>query len=165
MDLASLILPGLFATLFTSVGGLVVWYFQSRAEKLRKLKDGVQLQPATLKAMDPFIRMFAGLGNAKAQAHALASFRGYPYRKTVFDLTMFGSDEVVRAYNAMFQHIYKSETAGQYPRELMRRWASVLLAIRKGGGNPDTTLDEWDMLTATIKDIETLRNPPAASTG
>jgi len=166
MDLVALILPGLFATLFTTAGGLVVWYFQSRAEKLRKMEEALHDRRLKLysEAMDPFIRMFAGLGDAKAQAQALASFKGYPYRKTVFDLTMFGSDEVVRAYNAMFQHIYKSETSGQNSRELMRLWASVLLAIRKTGGNPDTKLDEWDMLTATIKDIETLRYPPAAST-
>lgn len=163
MDLAALILPGLFATLFTTVGGLVVWYFQSRAEKLRKMEEGLHERRLKLysDAMDPFVKMFAGLGDVKAQAQVLASFKGYQYRKTVFELTMFGSDEVVRAYNEMFQHIYKSETEGPNAHELMRLWATVLLAIRKSGGNPDTSLKEWDMLTAQIKDIDTLRNPRA----
>lgn len=160
MDLA---LQAFFATLFTSIGALVVWFFQSRAEKLRKLEESLHDRRLKLysDALDPLIRMFAGLGDAKAQAQVLRDIKGYQYRKTVFDLTMFGSDDVVRAHNAMFQHIYKSETEGQNPREMMRLWASVLLAIRRSGGNPDTELDEWDMLTSTIKDIDTLRNPPA----
>lgn len=158
MDLA---LQAFFATLFTTIGGLVVWFVQSRAEKLRKLEESLQGRRLKLysEALDPFIRLFAKIGDAKQQAEVLAQIRSYEYRKTVFDFTMFGSDEVVQAYNAMFQHIYKAEAGGQNPRELMRLWALVLLAIRKSGGNPDTKLDEWDMLTALIKDIDSLRNP------
>lgn len=158
MDLA---LPAFFAALFTTIGALVVWFVQSRAEKLRKLEESLQDRRLKLysEALDPFVRLFANIGDAKQQAKVLAQVASYEYRKTVFDFTMFGSDDVVRAYNAMFQHIYQAETAGQNPRELMRLWASVLLAIRKSGGNPDTKLDEWDMLTATVKDIDALRNP------
>jgi hypothetical protein len=159
MDLA---LQAFFAALFTTIGGLVVWFVQSRAEKLRRLEESLQDRRLKLYAdtIDPFIRMFAGLGDAKAQAQVLVKMKSYEYRKAVFDLTMFGSDEVVQAYNGMFQHIYKSETQGQNPREMMRLWAALLLAIRKSGGNPDTRLGEWDMLTSTIKDIEPLRNAP-----
>lgn len=156
MDFA---LQAFFAAFFTTAGGLVVWFVQSRAEKLRKLEENLQERRLKLysDAVDPFIRLFAGLGDAKASAQVLKDIKGYQYRKTVFDFTMFGSDEVVRAYNDMFQHIYRSETQGQDAREMMRLWASVLLAIRRSGGNPKTQLDEWDMLTAIIKDIDTLR--------
>lgn len=159
MDFA---LQAFIAALFTSIGGLVVWFVQSRAEKLRKLEESLRDRRLKLysDALDPFIRLFAGLGDAKASAQVMRDIKGYQYRKTVFDLTMFGSDEVVSAYNALFQHIYKSETQGQNAREMMRLWAAVLLAVRKSGGNPNTKLDEWDMLTSIIKDIETLRNPP-----
>lgn len=160
MDWLNLALP----VVFTSIGGLVVWFFQSRAEKLRKLEEGLQDRRLKLYSdtLDPFVRLFAGLGDAKAQAQVLNKIKSYEYRKTVFDLTMFGSDEVVSAYNAMFQHIYTTEEGQQDPREMMRLWASVLLAIRKSGGNPDTKLLEWDMLSATIKDIDRLKNPPPA---
>lgn len=159
MDLA---IQAFFAALFTTIGGLVVWYVQSRAEKLRKMEESLRERRLKLysDALDPFIRLFAGIGDAKATAHVMKDIRGYPYRKTVFDLTMFGTDEVVGAYNALFEHIYQSEPGGQQPREMMRLWASVLLAVRRSGGNPDTKLDEWDMLTAAIKDIDTLRNAP-----
>jgi hypothetical protein len=62
------------------------------------------------------------------------------------------------AYNAMWQHIHAAEEGTQDPRELMRLWAAVLLAVRRSGGNSDTKLDEWDMLAAIIKDIDKLRN-------
>lgn len=162
MDLT---LQAFFAAFFTTIGGLVVWYFQSRAEKLRRLEESLHDRRLQLysEALDPFVRLFAGLGDSKATAQVMKDIRGYQYRKTVFDLTMFGSDEVVQAYNALFQHIYKAEVEGQQPREMMFLWASVLLAVRRSGGNPDTNLDEWDMLTALIKDIETLRTPPVTT--
>lgn len=158
MDLA---LQAFFAALFTTIGGLVVWFVQSRAEKLRRMEESLQDRRLTLyaEALDPFFRLFANSSDARTQAQVLSKIKSYEYRKTVFHLTMFGSDEVVTAYNKMFQHIYRSETQGQNPRELMRLWAGVILAIRRSGGNPDTKLDEWDMLSAQIKDIGTLRDP------
>lgn len=155
MEWVNLAIPAIF----TTIGGLVVWYFQSRAEKLRKVEESLQERRLKLysETLDPFVRLFAGLGDARAQAGVLTRIKSYEYRKTVFDLTMFGSDEVVRAYNAMFQHIYTTDYVERDPRELMRLWALVLLAIRKSGGNPETRLDEWEMLAATIKDIDSLR--------
>lgn len=35
--------------------------------------------------------------------------KSYDYRKTSFDLALFGSDSVVRAYNALLQYGYKGE--------------------------------------------------------
>ncbi len=160
-ELAAWALPAFFAALFTSIGGLVVWYFQSRAEKLRKLEEGLRERQIELygKALDPYFRVFAGLNDQRAQARVLADMKSVDYRRTIFHLSMFGSDDVVRAFNAMMQFTYKLETSPSDPRELMRLWALVLLAIRRSAGNPDTKLAEWDMLAATIKDIETLQRP------
>jgi hypothetical protein len=151
-----------FATLFTSIGGLAVWFLQSRAEKLRKLEEGLRDRRMELytKALDPYIQIFAGLNDARAQAKVLANIQGYDYRKTIFHLSMFGSDEVVTAYNTLMQHIYNSG-AERSPHETMRLWALVLLAIRRSAGNPDTKLNEWDMLKSTIKDLDALKKPPA----
>lgn len=161
MDLA---LQAFFAALFTSIGGLAVWFVQSRAEKLRKLEEGLRERRMELytKALDPYIQIFAGLNDARAQAKVLANIQGYDYRKTIFHLSMFGSDEVVTAYNTLMQHTYNSGDE-RNPHETMRLWALVLLAIRRSAGNPDTKLEEWDMLKATIKDIDTLKNPPAVN--
>jgi len=77
------------------------------------------------------------------------------YRKTAFNLNLFGSDEVVKAYNALMQHTYEAEsTEKQDPKEMMRLWGMLLLEIRKSLGNKKTKLDELDMLRAMIKDID-----------
>ena len=166
MDLA---LQAFFAALFTTIGGIVVWYFQSRAEKLRRLEESLKDRRLKLysDALDPFIKLFAGVRDVKATAQVMKDIQGYSYRKTIFDVTMFGSDEVVQAHNALWTHIYESETKGQQPREIMRLWAGLLLAVRRSVGNADTKLDEWDMLAAQIKDIESLRSPapPGPSEG
>jgi len=164
MDLA---IQAFFATLFTTIGGLIVWFFQSRAEKLRRLEESLQDRRLKLysDALDPFVKLFAGVKDVKANAQVMKDIGGYAYRKTIFDVTMFGSDEVVQAHNALWTHIYESETKGQDPRELMRLWASLLLAVRRSVGNADTKLDEWDMLAAQIKDIEALRDPTHSVSG
>ena len=166
-DLASLMLPAFFAALFTSIGGLVVWYFQSRAEKLRKLEESLRERQLELysKALDPYFRVFAGLSDQRAQGRVLSDMKSVDYRRTVFHLSMFGSDDVVRAFNAMMQFTYKLNSSPSDPRELMRLWALVLLAIRRSAGNPDTKLHEWDMLASTIKDIEILERPTTANEG
>ena len=38
MDWLGLAAPALFAAAFTSIGGLVVWYLQSRIERIRQLE-------------------------------------------------------------------------------------------------------------------------------
>lgn len=165
-DLAAWVLPAFFATLFTSMGGLVVWYFQSRAEKLRKLEESLRERRLELyaKALDPYFRIFAGLGDQRSETRILTDMRDADYRRTIFHLSMFGSDEVVRAFNAMMQFTYRLDSAPSDPRELMRLWALVLLAIRRSAGNPGTKLDEWDMLAATIKDVASLQRPAPAGT-
>ena len=160
MDLA---LQAFFAALFTSIGGLVVWFFQSRAEKLRRLEESLQDRRLALysETLDPFIKLFAGVRDDKVTGQVMEDIQGHAYRKTLFDVTMFGSDEVVQALNALWTHIYEGEAKGQQPREIMRLWANLLLAVRRSAGNPDTKLEEWDMLAAQIKDIDSLRNPQA----
>ncbi|MFW6164126.1 MAG: hypothetical protein ACODAJ_15265, partial [Planctomycetota bacterium] len=75
-------------------------------------------------------------------------------RKSTLDLGL-GSDEVVRAYNAMLRHTYEAErTGGQDARELMRLWGALLIEIRKSLGNKRTKLQEIDMLRGMVKDID-----------
>jgi len=79
----------------------------------------------------------------------------YEYRKTAFNLNLFGSDEVVRAYNALMQHTYEAESAEkQDPTKMMSLWGTLLLEIRKSLGNEKTKLDKLDMLRGMIKDID-----------
>ena len=74
---------------------------------------------------------------------------------------MLGPDNVVRAYNALWEYAYKSE-ADENPEQrgvtYMKLWGKLLLEIRKDVGNKDTKLNEADMLRWLIKDIDKLEH-------
>lgn len=79
----------------------------------------------------------------------------YDYRKTSFELSLIGADNVVKAYNNLMQHTYKySETEKQNPKEMMRLFGKLLLEIRRSLGNKKTKLEPYDMLKGFITDVE-----------
>jgi hypothetical protein len=53
--------------------------------------------------LGPYIRIFVDL-KGKGPNQAINEIKSYDYRKTAFDLALFGSDNVVRAYNAFLQY-------------------------------------------------------------
>lgn len=149
-------------SLLIIIGGIITWFIKSRIEELRATEERLQDQRRKiyLEILDPYIRLFTELkskGPIQAPVQAFKKITSYEYRKTAFNLNLFGSDNVVRAYNALMQHTYEAESTGkQNPREMMRLWGNLLLEIRKSIGNKKTKLDEFDMLRAMIKDIDKL---------
>ena len=68
---------------------------------------------------------------------------------------MFGSDEVVKAYNDLFQYLIKLDSANQKNhKETMRVFGNFLLEIRKSLGNKSTELNEYDMLRGMLTDVD-----------
>ncbi len=91
------------------------------------------------------IRLFADL-KGQGSTQAIKKITSYEYRKTAFDLNLFGSDDVVRAYNALMKHTYEAESTGkQEPKKMICLWGNLLLEICKSLGNKKTKLDEKDM--------------------
>ena len=149
-------LQALGPSLLMVLGGIITWLIKSRVEELRATEKRLLEERRKIygQILDPYIRLFAdpkGQGLTKA----LKMITSYEYRKTVFDLNMFGSDEVIRAQNAFMKHAYETEkTEKQEPKKMIRLWGSLLLEIRRSLGNKKTKLDELDMLQAMIKDID-----------
>ncbi|MCD6214562.1 MAG: hypothetical protein J7J46_06260 [Candidatus Desulfofervidus sp.] len=144
--------------LLMALGGIITWVIKSKIEELRAIEEKLREERRNIYAqiLDPYIRLFADL-KGKGPDQALRKITSYDYRKTAFDLNLFGSDEVVRAYNDLMKHTYKAEATGnQDPKEMIRLWGKLLLEIRKSLGNKKTKLNEFDMLRAMIKDIEEL---------
>jgi len=144
--------------LLMALGGIITWVIKSKIEELRAIEEKLREERRNIYAqiLDPYIRLFADL-KGKGSDQALRKITSYDYRKTAFDLNLFGSDEVVRAYNDLMKHTYKAEATGnQDPKEMIRLWGKLLLEIRKSLGNKKTKLNEFDMLRAMIKDIEEL---------
>jgi len=143
-------------SLLIVLGGLITWFIKSRIEELRATEERLREERRKIYAqiLDPYIRLFADL-KGQGPVQAIKKVTSYNYRKTAFDLNLFGSDDVVRAYNTLMQHIYEAEsTARQDTKEMMRLWGRLLLEIRKSLGNKKTKLNELDMLRAMIKDID-----------
>lgn len=142
------------APALVGLGGLGVWYVQSRVEQIRTLERSLHEDRRTVYAaiLEPYIRLFANLGDGEAEVTKV--MLSYEYKKTAFELNLFGADNVVKAYNRMMQHAYLAETSGQDSKEMMRLWGGLLLEIRKSLGNPSKELDEWDMLRGMVKDLD-----------
>jgi hypothetical protein len=144
-------------SLLIVLGGIITWFIKSRVEELRATEERLQDQRRRiyLEILDPYIRLFAELKGKGPPVQALRKMTSYEYRKTAFNLNLFGSDKVVRAYNALMQHVYEAESTGnQDPRKMMSLWGMLLLEIRKSLGNKKTKLNELDMLRGMIKDID-----------
>jgi len=143
-------------SLLMVLGGIITWFLKSRVEELRATEEKLRQERRKIYAeiLDPYIRLFADL-KGQGVNQAIRRITSYEYRKTAFDLNLFGSDEVVRAYNALMKHTYESEERGeQNPKEMLRLWGRLLLEIRRSLGNRKTKLGDLDMLRAMIKGID-----------
>jgi len=145
-------------SLLMVLGGLLTWLIKSRVEELRAIEEKLSETRREIysQILDPYIVLFSDL-TPKGQTKVTQIITSEQYRKTAFDLNLFGSDEVVRAYNSLMSHTYQAEATGkQNPKEIMLLWGSLLLEIRKSLGNKKTKLNDLDMLRAMIKDIDSL---------
>jgi len=145
-------------SLLMVLGGIITWFIKSRVEELRATEERLREERRKIynQLLDPFIHLFADI-KGKGQSQALKKITSYDYKKNAFDLNLFGSDEVVSAFNSLMKHIYETEQTGkQNPKEIMRLWGKLLLEIRRSLGNKKTKLKEFDMLKTLIKDIDNI---------
>lgn len=138
-------------------GSLVGLYIQDRIQKLRSVEEKLREERRKVysELLIPFIQIFT---NPNDPEIVLEHIKSLEYRKTSFDLTLLGSDEVVQAYGDLMQHIYQqSQNKDADPKkanEIIKLWSKLLLEIRKSLGNQKTNLSEKDMLRHIITDID-----------
>jgi len=150
------LLNALAPSLLMVVGGMITWLLKSRVEELRAAEENLRetRTKAYWNILEPYITLFTDTSE-KGRASVLKTITSVQYRRTAFELCLLGSDDVVRAYNRMMQHVYEAErTDQQNPNEIMRLWGGLLLEIRRSLGNKRTKLKELDMLRGMIKDID-----------
>ncbi len=146
---------------------------QRSEERVRKLEE--ELREDRLKiyieVLEPFVIIFTkdeGLAAEKAykgkkkEELAKDKILSMSYRQTVFKLSLFASDEVIRSYNDLMQFFYtQTELPSSAPQEttaqLMYLFGGFLLAIRRSVGNENTNLDNLEMLEWLISDIKRLK--------
>jgi hypothetical protein len=100
--------------------------------------------------LEPFLIPLVTNDDEAAGSSALqeAAFASPGYKRAVFEMTLFASDEVVRAFGDI---TYAGTDPSVHPMVL---WARLLLAIRKSVGNKGNQLTLADMLRPTINDID-----------
>ena len=151
----------LVAPLFGAAVGFGVWYFQSRIDSLRKAQEKLRDERRKVYAeiLDPFVRIFAGIKNPRETKKAMQQVVSYEYRRTAFEFSLMGSDDVVRAFNDLMQFLFRAsadEGADVDAKAWIRKWGAFLLEIRRSLGNPDTKLTDVDMLRGYITDVDRL---------
>lgn len=118
-------------------------------EKLRDDRRKIYLQ-----ILDPYIRLFSDTSD-KGKLNAIKKVTSYEYKKTAFELNLFGSDDVVKSYNKLLMHMFEvDETGDQKPNVLWPLWGEFLIEVRRSLGNKNTKLKELDMLRGMIKGID-----------
>ncbi len=142
-------------SLLMIIGGILTWFIKSRVEELRVTEEKLREDRRKIynEILDPYIRLFSDM-DGESGARALNKIASYEYKKTSFELSLFGSDNVVGAYNKLLSYMYQIED-NQSPDsiKLLHLWGGLLLEIRKSLGNKKTKLTEVDMLRGMIKDL------------
>jgi len=154
MDIWEL-LVGLFVGLLGGGGIVGIWY-KSRLDELRETKERLNTERRNVyaKLMDPYILLFAKIVRGEKTDEVIQQILSDDYRRSMFEFTLLGSDEVVKAYTDMMEHFYKVEESGQQDtKKTMDLWGNLRLQIRKDLGNKDTKLLGLDMLKSEIKDL------------
>ncbi len=161
-------IPILVSTLLFILGGIITWIVRSRIEETRAIQQKLNEERRKTygEILLPLISVLAninekggkqGTGTTKAVENILSDLN--KFHKNRLDLVLFGSDNVVRAHNALWEYAYKSESeenAEERGKTYMQLWGKLLLEIRKDVGNKKTSLNEFDMLRWLIRDIDKL---------
>ncbi len=155
------ILTPLVLILVAGISSIITWLIRSKTEEFRaiRVKLNEERRKTYSEILSPYIQLLVDLKNKEGAAKALDEIKSLDYKKSAFNLALFGSDNVVRAYNAFLQYAYKAESGENEEQRAVRYmhlWGQLLLEIRKDVGNKKTGLNELDMLRWLISDIEKL---------
>lgn len=143
-------------TILIILGGIISWFLKSRYEKLIAIEEKLRAERRNIyiQILEPYITLFSKEEKNKI-SNALKQITSAKYKKIAFEFCLFGSDNVVNAYNNLMQLGYESEKSGERDdKRMIKLFGNFLLEIRKSLGNKKTKLNEADMLQSMIKDIK-----------
>ena len=143
-------------SLLIILGGIITWIIKSKIEELRSIEEKLleERRKIYINILEPFILIFAGVtpGKIKEAQNIISSDE---YRKTGFLLNLYGSDNVIKAFNDMMILAFSSEkTESRDPLAMMNKLGKFLLEIRKSVGNKKSKLKNIDMLRSMLKDLD-----------
>lgn len=141
-----------------ALGATFSWIVRSRIEDLRQAERDLADERRGVydRVLEPFyIQMTQHDGDPTKVAAAVAEALKSPtYRRAVYELTLFASDEVVQAYGDIMNN-----QAHAQPENPTVLWARLFRAIRKSVGNKGTKLTLAEMVRPSIIDIDDPNQP------
>lgn len=159
--------PGLLTSLLALiVGGLITYFVQRSLHELEAKETRIREAEARLRddrrqiylsILEPYTALLSEISSGAVSSETSRRLEALAHRNATFELKIVGSDEVVRSFNRFARYIMDARLMpNRPPGELVVHWAAFVLAIRRSIGDPDTTLDESDMIVDWVTDIENL---------
>ena len=152
------------SSLFVLAISAFAWLMRTNIMTQRKYEETVRDKRLDTyeEVLSPFIALLTASESddekASIQQEALKRIKSQEYRALAFKLTFIGSDNTVRAFNALWQFFYTLEKNPELDAKSgLLRFGDLLVAIRKDLGNR-TNLQNTEMMAWMIKDIKELED-------
>ena len=147
----------IITALITGAFGIgIAWFVRGRVEEWTNIREALRAERRERYAqvINPYVQLWADTSRSKEVEDIMKSAE---YRKEVFDLVVIAEDEVIRAYNQMFDDFGRAGTSGSTSEQVqsLRSFARLILSIRRSLGNRKTQLDDVAVLKALgVRDAE-----------
>lgn len=158
------VLIAILTPILLTIGGIISWFLKAkREESLNSEAKSREYKIETYKLLlEPFIATFTFTLPEKIKQKEINKLTTLEYKKTVFDLTTFGSDEAIKIFNKIMQTTFHSdeykdengEYTPEYGNRLIALISEFLMQIRKDLYSKKTKLKRSEMLEFMITDME-----------
>lgn len=161
-------LIAVLSPLLLTAGGIISWFIKAkREESLNAEAKSREFKIETYKKLlEPFIGILTTTLTDEEHEKEVNKIGALDYKKAAFDLTTFGSDSAVKAFNNIMQTFYNAEKyknpkdpkETEYGIRLLSLLSEFLLQIRKDIYSKKTKLKRSDTMEFLITDIDKYRD-------
>jgi hypothetical protein len=154
----------ILSPILITIGGIISWMIKSKKEEVLNAEaKSREFKIETYKTLlEPFIATLTFTLPEKVKQKEINKLTTLEYKKAVFDLTTFGSDESIKIFNKIMQTFFHSEIyqdengkyTPEYGNRLIALISELLLQIRKDLYTKKTKLRRSEMLEFMITDME-----------
>lgn len=144
---------GILVLIFPIIMLLLLFSYKKQTDYIKKrIKNTKDKRKMYFDLLEPFCKLFYRQNSKQTSKEDIKAYiLSEEYRRTSFEVTLIGSDAVVKAHGDLMQQAFRgvNET-----KKIENLFATLLLELRKDLGHNDTKLTKEDMIRHMIKDID-----------
>ena len=132
------ILIAIISPILLTIGGLVTWILKAKREELLTQEEkSREFRIRTYETLlEPYYAIFTFTLPDQKKDREIQKIASLDYKKAAFNLTTFGSDEVVKAFNKLMQSFYHKksddyENKNEWGIMMLTVFSDFLLAVRR----------------------------------